>query len=161
LWYIAKSYHDGYRDVENLPFGKDHSDEYARRVIFYYNQYLNRMHDFKNKQHSKSIDDMGYYACMLIAEAYEWIGDTDMALYYLKVATTFNPRRNEHYVKLAQMYRKLEQWENMAHVTGMLVNPERANPFPEFSFLIENSAYFDTGNLCNELHEIALNGLNS
>jgi len=161
LWYIAKSYHDGYRDVDNLPFGKDHSDEYARRVIFYFSQYLNRKHDFKNSQHSKSVDDMGYYACMLISEAYEWIGDIEKSIYYLKVATTFNSRRNEHYVKLAQLYQRMKQWENMVHITGMLVNPERTNPFPEFSFLIENSAYYDTGDLCNELHQIALDGLNS
>jgi hypothetical protein len=161
LWYIAKSYHDGYRDIDNLPFGKAHSDEYARRVIFYYTQYLNKTHDFESRQHSKYVDDMGYYACILISEAYDWIGDVDNALHYLKTATTFNSRRNEHYVKLAQLYQRLEQWENMVHVTGMLVNPQRPNPFPEFSFLIENSAYCDTGNFCNELHEIALNGLNS
>jgi len=161
LWYIAKSYNDGYRDVDTLPFGKDHSDEYARRCIFYYSQYLNMNHDFKTRNHSKSLDDMGYYACMLISDAYEWLGDIDKCIEYLKVASTFNPRRNEHYIRLAQTFERLEQWENMIHITSILINPDRPNPFPEFSFLIENSAYYNTGTLCNELHEIALNGLNS
>jgi len=161
LWYIAKSYHDGYRDVDNLPFGKAHSDEYARRVIFYYKQYLNMLHDFENRQHPKAVDDMGYYACMLIAEAYEWLGEEDKQLYFLQKASAFNPRRNEHFVKLAIYYQRRQQWENMIYVTQILVNPERKNPFPDYSFLIENNSYWDTGNLCQQLHEIAINGLNS
>ena len=42
LWYIAKSYNDGYNDVKNLPFGEHHAREYARRCIFYYEMYLNQ-----------------------------------------------------------------------------------------------------------------------
>ena len=160
LWYIAKSYNDGYRDVDNLPFGKAHSDEYARRCIFYFNQYLNQGHQFDKRQHAKNTDDMGYYACLLIADAYEWLGDMTNAIFYLERASTFNPRRNENFVKLARIYQELEQWENMRAITAVLMSDDRLNPFPEYSFLIENSAYKDTGDLCRELYEIAQNGRN-
>jgi len=159
LWYIGKSYNDGYRDVGNLPFGKDHSDEYARRCIFYFDCYLNKKHDFKNTHYPAMPDDMGYYACLLIGEAYEWLGEYDKMLFYLRAAGKFNGSRNEHFVKLAQYYRRIEQWGNMLEVTSILTMEGRINPFPQFSFFIENSAYQDTGTLCNELHEIALSNV--
>ena len=101
LWYIAKSYSDAYRDPNNLPFGQAHSEEYARRVIFYYTQYLNKLHDFEQNQHPNKLDDMGYYACILMAEAYGWIGDNEKQVYLLEKATLFNHNRNEHYIQLA------------------------------------------------------------
>jgi glycosyltransferase involved in cell wall biosynthesis len=155
LWYIAKSYNDGYRDIQNLPFGKLHSDEYARRCIFYFNMYLNQNHNFLHTHHPTQIDDMGYYACLLIGKAYDWLGDYQNMLFYYKIASKFNPKRNENLIELALYYQKINQWVNMIEVTSILISPERVNPFPEFSFLIENSAYQDTGTLCNELHKIA------
>jgi len=145
--------------VGNLPFGKDHSDEYARRCIFYFDCYLNKKHDFKNTHYPAMPDDMGYYACLLIGEAYEWLGEYDKMLFYLRAAGKFNGSRNEHFVKLAQYYRRIEQWGNMLEVTSILTMEGRINPFPQFSFFIENSAYQDTGTLCNELHEIALSNV--
>lgn len=159
LWYIGKSYNDGYRDVENLPFGKDHSDEYARRCIFYFNAYLNQRHDFSNTHYPAYEDDMGYYACFLIAQAYDWLGEYDKMVFYLNSATKFNEPRNEHYLYLARYYQRIGQWKNMLDITTILTQEGRVNPFPEYSFLIENVAYQDTGNLCNELHQIALSNV--
>ena len=156
LWYIGKSYNDCYTDVQNFPFGKAHSDEYARRCIFYFTQYLNRLHDFENAQHAKSLDDMGYYACLLISGAYGWIGEPEKQLYYLDKATDFNPKRNEHYIKLALYYQERKQYTNMIEITTKLVDKNRPNPFPEYSFLIENNAYYNTGTLCQELHNKAM-----
>jgi hypothetical protein len=34
-----------------------------------------------------------------------------------------------------------------------MIQPERVNPFPRFSFLIENRAYFDTSNFLAEMKE--------
>ena len=155
LWYIAKSYSDAYRDPNNLPFGQAHSEEYARRVIFYYTQYLNKLHNFDQNQHPNQLDDMGYYACILMAEAYGWIGDNEKQVYLLEKATLFNPNRNEHYIKLALYYQSKEQYNNMVSITTKLIDTNRPNPFPESSFLIENSAYYNTGTFCQELHNIA------
>lgn len=159
LWYIGKSYNDGFRDVNNLPFGKDHSDEYARRSIFYFNAYLNQKHNFKNTHYPSMTDDMGYYACLLIASAYDWIGDDTNKLFYLNAAGKFNGVRNEHYLALANHYQKAEKWNLMYEVTSILMHPDRTNPFPDYSFFIENMAYYDTGTLCEELHNIALSNV--
>lgn len=161
LWYIAKSYNDGYRDVDNLPFGKEHSDEYARRVIFYFKMYLNRIHNWSETQHSKTPDEMGYYAMMLIADAYGWLGNTTNQLYYLQKANQFSSLRNEAYVKLAHLYEKLGQYQNMLEITYLLIDSNRTNPFPNLSFLIEDYAYHNTGTYCQELHERALNYVNN
>ena len=161
LWYIAKSYNDGYRDVDTLPFGKEHSDEYARRVIFYFKMYLNRIHNWSITQHAKYPDEMGYYAMMLIAEAYGWLGDSTNQLYYLQKSQQFSPLRNESYVKLAHLYEKFGQYQNMLEVTHILMDSNRTNPFPQVSFLIEDYAYYDTGTYCNELHQKAINYVNT
>tara|TARA_R110001606_G_scaffold163203_3_gene307343 strand:+ start:624 stop:1730 length:1107 start_codon:yes stop_codon:yes gene_type:complete len=155
LWYIGKSYSDGFRDVDNLPFGKDHSDEYARRSIFYFEQYLNQQHDFKNTQYPAMADDMGYYACLLIAQGYEWIGDVDKQLFYLNIAGKFNGVRNEHYIALANYYQENKKWKLMYEITSILMMSDRTNPFPDYSFFIESLAYHDTGTRCKELHNIA------
>lgn len=159
LWYIAKSYNDGYRDVEELPFGKAHSDEYARRCIFYFDAYLNQKHNFSETHYPSEPDDMGYYACLLIGEAYLWIGDTQKALFYLRSATKFNSVRNEHFVVLARYYEEIGQYQNMLEITSILTMEGRVNPFPEYSFFIENGAYQDTGDECQRLHQIALSNV--
>ena len=43
----------------------------------------------------------------------------------------------------------------MVSITTKLIDTNRPNPFPESSFLIENSAYYNTGTFCQELHNIA------
>lgn len=161
LWYIAKSYNDGYNDIENLPFGGYHAREYARRCIFYFEMYLNQNHDWFVQKHPKTIDDMGYYAMMLIGNAYRFLGETDNALFYYTKSSEFNPYRNEHYLSMVSYYEELGQYRNMLDITSILINESRKNPFPEYSFLIENNAYWDTGNLCNELHAKALNYVNN
>jgi tetratricopeptide (TPR) repeat protein len=123
--------------------------------------YLNQNHDWFKQHHPKKMDDMGYYAMMLVANAYQFLGEVDNALFYYTKATEFNPYRNEHYLSLVNYYEQLGQYRNMLNITSILVNPSRKNPFPDYSFLIENNAYCDTGNLCNELHAKALNYVNN
>ncbi len=155
LWYIAKSYNDAYGDPKQFPFGMDHAREYARRCIFYYDMYLNRQHNYGQSRHPKRYDDMGYYAMMLVGQAYEFLGDDTKALQYYLDASKFNMRRNEHYLRLCYFYERRKQYQNMLGVTTILTASDRFNPFPDYSFLIENNAYKDTGNLVYELHERA------
>jgi len=154
LWYIAKSYNDGYRAMDELPFGKAHSDEYARRVIFYFNMYLNQTHDYENTIQSNVFqhDEMAYYACYLIAQAYEWLGDIDNMLKYLNDANRFSELRNEHLVYLAKYYDSIEDYNSMIKCTNQLTQEGRTNPFPSLVFFIDKNAYQDTGDLCKTLH---------
>lgn len=156
LFYIGKSYSDCYSDAGQFPFGMDHAREYARRAIFYFEMYVNQQHDFKVRQHSKNEDEMSYYAMMLIAEAYRFLGEFDKHLFYHRKAASFSPNRNEHYLKMAEYYKSVSQWENMLEVTSMMIQPERTNPFPNLSFLIENRAYIDTSWYPMYLHMVAL-----
>jgi hypothetical protein len=156
LWYIGKSYNDCYNDSNQFPFKMDHAKEYARRCIFYFTMYLNKQHNYNQTQHPNRIDDMGYYAMMLIGDAYKFIGDDVNFLTYMLNAHKFNPIRNEHYVKLAKHYELLGQYQNMLEITSILTSPNRPNPFPESSFLIENSAYYDTSDNVKLMHERAL-----
>jgi hypothetical protein len=155
LWYIAKSYNDAYGDPTQFPFGMDHAREYARRSIFYYDMYLNRQHNYNQTRHPKRYDDMGYYAMMLVGQAYEFLGEDEKALQYYLDASKFNTRRNEHYLRLCFFYESRKQYQNMLGITTILTSSDRFNPFPEYSFLIENNAYKDTGDLVYRLHEAA------
>ena len=138
LFYIAKSYSDGYRDVNVLPFGKLHSDEYARRVIFYFEMYLNQVHNWLETGYPKSIDDMGYIAMILMGDAYGWIGNS------------------EHLASLCYYYEYHRMYDEMLETAHDMTNPTRTNPFPDYSFLIQTNCYPDTGTLPNELLNRAL-----
>lgn len=137
LWYIGKSYSDCLGDVDNFPFGKHHQQEYARRSIFYFEMYLNKIHNYLTTQKPASIDDMGYFACLLIGEAYNIINNKEAALEWWIRASPFNPRRNENYLKIWNLNKDEK-------ALSMLLNPARTNPFPDYTFLILNAAYWDT-----------------
>ena len=156
LWYIGKSYSDSYGNPDELPFGKAHSDEYARRSIFYFNMYLNKLHNYSATQKAARLDDMGYYAVYLMAKAYNFIGDTDMALDYFERSVEFNPRRNEALYDKALVFESMKDWKGMLECTTKLVLENRTHPFPEYSFLIHNSAYYNTNPLPYWMHLKAL-----
>lgn len=153
LWYIGKSYSDSYGDASQFPFGMDHAKEYARRTIFYYNIYLNKLHPgFSETGKPAQPDDMGYYAMYLIAQAQWFIGDRETALKTLQQAGPFNPVRNEHLDLIARYNDELQDWNAMFEATSRMVHSGRPNPFPTSSFLILNRSYFDTSFEPNYLH---------
>lgn len=156
LWYIAKSYSDAYGNPNQFPFGMDHAREYARRCIFYFNMYLNQIHNYAETGRPSRPDDMGYYAMLLIGNAYEFLGEIDNTIDTFKKAEMFNPRRNEVVYRLAQVYESAGMFKEMLATTSKLVDPVRTNPFPEYSFLIHNSAYFDSNPLPFWMHAKAI-----
>ena len=156
LWYIAKSYSDSYGNPDELPFGKVHSDEYARRCIFYFNMYLNKLHDYANTGKPAKEDDMGFYALYLIGNAYDHMGMEDKALLSYESALDFNPRRNESIYKMAEIYERNNNAKKMLEMTGRLLEVNRDNPFPEYSFLLHNSSYYNTSVLPFFMHIKAL-----
>ena len=156
LWYIAKSYSDSYGNPDELPFGKFHADEYARRAIFYFNMYLNKTHNYNVTQKPASPDDMAYYALYLIGNAYDFMGDKDAALDAFNRSLEFNSRRNESIYRMAEIFEASRDYTEMLRMTKMLVQKDRSNPFPEYSFLLHNSSYYDTSVLPMWMHTKAL-----
>jgi glycosyltransferase involved in cell wall biosynthesis len=155
LWYIAKSYSDCYSNPNELPFGKKHSDEYARRAIWYFERFLNLMHDWDNSKTAKRVDEQSYLTLMFMAHAYKFIGDIDSSIKHYKLAGQFCPDRNEHYVYLIFLLNEIGRHEEILEITNVMLQPERTNPYPNLCFLVEDRAYYNTGTLIKELQESA------
>jgi tetratricopeptide (TPR) repeat protein len=156
LWYIAKSYSDAYGDPNQFPFGMHHAREYARRCIFYFNMYLNQVHNYLETNKPNGLDDMAYYGLNLVGNAYEFLGESDNAIDSWNKASEFNPRRNENLYRLAEHHESNGDYDEMLRATSKMVSTERSNPFPDYSFMIHNSAYYNTSPLPLWMHLKAL-----
>lgn len=153
LWYLAKSYSDCYGNPDELPFGRKHSEEYARRSIWYFDRFLETVHNWDGSQPATRQDEMGYFALIMMSHAYWFIGDKVRALWCLENAGQFAPERNEHYIYLNSYLEELKRYDEIITNIEKMIQPERKNPFPDKSFLIENRAYYDTSNFLIELRE--------
>lgn len=156
FWYIGKSYFDSYKSPA-FPLQLTHQQEYARRCIFYFDQYVNHFHA---NSPIDIIDEMAYFALVFGAEAHRFLGEYDKAIENYKRAPRFAPRYNDHLFGLATLYDYLKQYENMAVVTTEMMDPTRTNPFPEFGTFVDTSLYHDSPtNKVQELHKIALQNI--
>lgn len=153
FFYIGKSYNDCYGS-ESLPLGYSHQKEYARRCIFYLEEYVNHMN-------VSTENEMVYYAQFLVGNAHKFCKEYDKAILAYKKCDKLSQLRNEHLCGLAEVSMEKEDFESMYMYTSILMNPSRKNPFPNACFLLHNSAYYDTGNYVQSLHSIAKEGLNS
>lgn len=153
LWYIAKSYSDCYGNPNELPFGRKHSEEYARRSIWYFDRFLETVHGWDGSKPAERQDEMAYFALIMMSHAIWFIGDKEKAIWYLNNAGQFAPERNEHYIYLNSYLEELKRYDEIIVNIDKMIQPERKNPFPDKSFLIENRAYYDTGNFLIELRE--------
>lgn len=153
LWYIAKSYADCYGNSSELPFGKTHSDEYARRALWYYNRYLELVHNWKDTKIASREDEMTYFALITMGQALEFIGESDEAEKHFLWAEQFSPNRNEHLINYSFFLEKHGRFEELLKTIEKMLSPERVNPFPNKSFLIEDRAYYNTSNFLIEWKE--------
>lgn len=153
LWYLAKSYADCYGNPNELPFGRKHSEEYARRAIWYYERFLEKVFDYPHSKSKIREDEMAYFALIIMAWAYEFLGDYEKAEKSYNESMIFINDRNEHYYYLSKMYEKLGRYEDAIKILDIMSQPERTNPFPRRTFLIEDRCYLDTSNFINELRE--------
>jgi hypothetical protein len=71
----------------------------------------------------------------------------------LNNAGQFAPERNEHYIYLNLYLEDLNRYDEIITNIDKMIQPDRKNPFPNKSFLIENRAYYDTSNFLIELRE--------
>lgn len=159
LWYIAKSYFDTLGD--DFPFGLVHRDEYARRSMFYFKQYIFK----KNPRYedekiiSECDDELAYCAAYFIGEIYRVLGKVEDAITWHNEASRFCEARNESYYELANIHRDRGDYLQMHQATCMLVDEDRSNPFPNKQFLIFNWAYCDTSDKPMQLHNEAITHL--
>lgn len=161
LWYIGKSYNDAYGNPSEFPFGIDHAREFARRTIFYFDMYLNKIHDYSNTLKPSRTDDMGYYAMMLIGNAYQFLGNYDLALESYERADEFQSGRNEALWSRCTLLEKMGNYEEVMKLSFSMIRPgsPKNNPFPRIVFLIDSGVYADTSPEPYWMHIRALNKL--
>lgn len=155
FWYVGKSYNDCYKSPA-FPLGESQQRHYAQRCIYYFEEYINYVHDFKATQQAKFIDEMSYLAMVLIAEAKQFIGDIEGAEDTYILADQFAPGRNDHWFGLAHLYNNQGKYSEMLEVATLLVDPQRTNPFPQYVNLIDGSLYIDhPDNRVQHLYDVA------
>ncbi len=155
FWYVAKSYDDCCRNESIYPLGQNHCKEYARRAIFYYDEYLNYTQNYRELGYAQGINEMAYFTLYAMGDLYRYLGDYEKAMDCCTRAEEFCPVRNEHIVGLAECFREMGDFESMKIQTERLVDVNRKLPFPEYYFLINNNFYIDSGDYGKQLHQIA------
>ena len=159
LWYVGKSYADCYGNPDEFAFGKEHADEYARRAVFYFNKSLSMTHNWSNTKKAEREDEMAYLTFILLGEAYNFMGEYEMAEEHYKYAAEFSPKRNEHLMYLAFFYDRRMRTEDALGVVETIISENKPNPFPDLCFLIEERAYLNTSNFMIEFKERLTNKL--
>jgi len=155
FWYVGKSYFDSYK-CQEFPLKQSHQNEFARRSIYYFKEYVNHIHQYDKTGVPDRIDEFGYFAMYCIAHTYKHLGDVENAIEFYNRAGKFCPRRNEHLVRLCEICGEQEDYLTMLGMANYLLTEERKNPFPEYIFLIENACYYDTGDYIEHLKNMAL-----
>ena len=158
FWYIGKSYYDS-TNMGDYPLGEEHTKEYARRTIFYFNQYLNYKHNYQQTGRAFGIDEMAYFAMYAMGNMWKIIGDYEKSIDCGMRAEEFAPLRNEHIVLLAECFDALGDFESMKYQTDRLMDSNRKLPFPQYNFLLNMNCYNDTGKYCEFLHTRASGSL--
>ena len=153
LWYIAKSYADCYGNSSELPFGRKHSEEYARRSNWYYDRFMELTHHWGDVKKPKYADEMAYFGIIVMGWNYDFMKQHDKAREHFILASEFAPNRNENLLYLAFHYDSLGKTEDALQVIDTMMKPERKNPFPTCSFLIEDRAYVNTSNFLFDLRD--------
>ena len=152
FWYLGKSYTDAY-PCSSFPLGHTQQREYARRSIYYFEEYLSRKYDLSNINE----DETAYMSLIFIAEAHLFLKEYDYAAESYKRADVFAPGRNDHLIGLAKLYQQENDFDSMLQVTQKMMQPERTNPFPRYCNFIDTSLYHDSPvGVVQQLHEIAL-----
>ena len=153
FWYIAKSYYDAV--YGSYPLGEIHVQEYARRSIFYFEEYLNHTFNYKELGCATGINETAYYSLYSLGQMYRVCKNYEKAIECYIRAEEWCPPRNEHIVGLAESYKELGDFQSMKMQTERLVDPKRKLPFPDYYFLISSNYYIDSGDYGKTLHQIA------
>lgn len=148
FWYTAKSYHDCFGG-DFYPLGSSHSNEFARRAIFYYEEYIKYLNPV-------GIHEMAYYTKVAVGDLYKYFKEYNKSIQSYIEAESFCPVRNEHIVALARTYHELGQYDKMLEQTTRLMDESRKLPFPHYYFLLDTNIYYDSGPIPKQLHDLAI-----
>jgi glycosyltransferase involved in cell wall biosynthesis len=141
FWYVGKSYRDAY-ESSGFPLGKTQANEYARRCIYYFHEYINAI--YKQRGGNIGIDEVCYLSLILSAEAYIFLDKKEEAILAYKQSEQFAPRRNDHLIALSRLYKETYQYDKMLEVAERMMDPERTNPFPDYCNFIDSAHYMDS-----------------
>ena len=155
FFYVAKSYDDCCRNPDIYPLRDNHCREYARRAIFYYEEYINHTQNYRELGYAQGINEMAYFSFYAMGDIYKHLGEYEKAMDCCIRAEDFCPVRNEHIVCLAECFMHMGDYISMKEQTKKLVDENRKLPFPEYYFLINNNFYPDSGTYGKYLHQIA------
>jgi hypothetical protein len=150
LFYLAKSYFDCYGDHTQYPFGMDHSQEYCRRAIWYFHKYMEKSHNWIEGTKPKTLNEMAYLSLMLMGGSYIFLGEIEKGLKFYDYAQEFAPKRNESLLYKCLELDKLGRKDEIKEILNFMIKPERTNPFPHHTFLIEDRAYHNTSSFLSD-----------
>lgn len=154
FWYIGKSYLDAYQ-CNTFPLGESQKKEYAKRAIYYLQEYVNR-----NRKENNGItqeDETCYMSMIFTAECYEFLEEHSSCIATYNLAGQFATGRNDHLFALANLYKKLEEYDEMLKVTTEMMRTERTNAFPKYCNFVNTAMYHDSPEgRVQELHNFAL-----
>jgi glycosyltransferase involved in cell wall biosynthesis len=154
FWYIGKSYNDSYHS-NAFPLGDSQKREYARRTIYYFQEYLNHTHNFANTKKALCIDETAYMTLLLMGDANWFLSQRDESIECYQLAEQFAPERNDHLYILAEKYKYMDNFDKMLEYTTIMMQPERVNPFPKYMNFIDKTLYHDGGDRVMNLHREA------
>lgn len=156
LFYLAKSYRDSAMDPRNtFPFGEEQLHECCRRAFFYFKKLMDLTHDFSKANQPKYMDETAYMTLIYMGECCERMGQDTEAMFYYTKAGEFCPPRNEHAVKLAELYSKWGDRRGFLTQTSKMMAEKKPNPFPQFCFFLDNAAYVGSSDHIRNLHKLA------
>lgn len=152
FWYIGKSYADAWPG-NSFPLGEAHKREFARRAIFYFDQY--NLHVHPNGPTENTVDELSYFGDVLVGYAYQYLQEYEEAAACWSSAPKWVSRfnRSEHLLALAEMYEYLGQYEQAQTYTAKLIDPSNKCPFPEMVSFIDRNAYSDTSDYPMQIHQ--------
>ena len=152
FWYIGKSYRDA-MESSAFPLKKRQADEYARRSIWYLNEYINKT--FQDRNGDAGIDEMCYMAGIMAGEAYQFMGKKEEAITTYRSLERFAPGRNDHLWFLVELYKETKRYDKMLETTTIMMDPERKFPFPQYCNFIDRKHYIDGTGDVQRLHQEA------
>lgn len=155
FWYIGKSYYDS-TECATFPLGDSQRKEYARRSIYYFEEFTRISHE----RNESEGNEMAYMALVLAGRCYKYLEQYNLAEMVLKLSERCISDRNDHLIELANVYECVKDYEKMYEVAKLLNSPERKNPFPNRSFLLNNFQYYDTGDNVQKLYAKSLSYIN-
>lgn len=159
FWNLGHCYNDAYVSSE-FPLGESQQKEFARRTIYYFQEYVNFIHNVRETGVPKFTDEQSYSALITVAYTYNFLNDIESGIATAELAGLFVPRRNDHLWYLANTYFEQKQYQIALEYIDQMLDSTRTNPFPEYGHFIDATLYYDSSsNRLQNFRQTILNKL--